>query len=421
MRYIPRIVDSQVEEALQYAGGIVIEGVRGCGKTRTGARHAQSSVELDSDDPQIAAALEVSPALLLDGASPRLVDEWQLQPELWNVARRRIDRSDSKGLFIFTGSSTPDDDPKRHSGAHRFTRIRMKPMTLIEREIAQPRASLRELFATNGSDDAIDPTLEVCDLGQVLDAIAHGGWPADLKISTDQALVFIRDYLDHVIHIDLARLLDGLEKDPDRMNLVLRSLARNVATEVNYSTIQADIARARPISRNTVSQYISVLERLFLVERQYAWAGRVRSKAALRTSEKLHFADPAVACAMLGLNASGLMQDLNTAGFIFESAVYHQLSVLVQPLHGTVQHYRDKAGREVDMIVTLPDGRWAAIEVKLGSAAIPAAEKSLEEFVANVDTDVIGKPAFTAVITANGGCMRLPSGAFALNIAALGQ
>lgn len=420
MEYLKRVVDHQLSEALGYAGGVLLEGVRGCGKTRTAREHCASYVAVDSDDPQITSALALEPSLLLAGARPRLIDEWQVAPSLWNAARRIIDDAPDKGLFIFTGSATPADHPNRHSGAHRFARLRMRPLTLYERGLgAENTVSLRGLFASNETPDFFEPTLGGAPIQETLDALVHGGWPGDLRTSTAHALKFMGDYLDHVIATDVNRLEDSAQRDPDRMRLVLSSLARNIATEVNYSTITADISRLRQISRNTVSQYVSVLERLFLVERQPAWTGQVRSKTAIRTAEKLHFADPALACATLGLDAAGLMRDLNTAGFIFESAVFQHLSVFAQQLRGRVYHYRDKVGREVDAVISLPDGRWGAVEVKLGTHAIPQAEASLQAFVKHVDTDTIGQPSFLAIITGNGGALRLETGIYSFGLAAL--
>lgn len=412
-------MDTQLDQALEYAGGVLIEGVRGCGKTRTAREHCNSWVAVDSDDPQVTNALAVEPSLLLNGPRPRLIDEWQIAPSLWNQARRVIDDADEKGLFIFTGSSSPTDKPNRHSGAHRFSTIRMRPMTFAERGLGQTKVSLEGLFNAKAEPDFFNPTVESVPILNTLDALAHGGWPGDLGTATNQALKFLRDYLDDIITTDVSRLENISQRDLDRMRLVLSSLARNLASEVNYTTIAADIARSRDISRNTVSHYISVLERLFVIERQHAWNGRVRSKAAIRTSEKLHFADPALACALLGLNGEGLLHDLNTARFLFESAVFNHLSTCIQPMGGRVCHYRDKAGREADAIVVLPDGRWGAIEVKLGTHAIPQAEESLEAFRSNVDVDTIGEPSFLAIVTGNGGCIKLASGIFTFNLAAL--
>lgn len=419
MDYLKRVVDDQLDEALGYAGGVLIEGVRGCGKTRTAREHAASWVAVDSDDPQVVGALAVEPSLLLAGPRPRLIDEWQVAPGLWNAARRVIDDADAKGQFIFTGSATPAPQANRHSGAHRFTTLRMRPMTLFERGFASQPVSLRRMFFSREDPDFFKPTLEGPDVRGMLDAIAHGGWPGDISTSTAHALHFMGDYLDTVITEDVNRLDDDAQRDPDRMRLILASLARNVAAELNYTTIAADISRSREMSRNTVSQYISVLERLFIVERQQAWTGRVRSKTAIRTSEKLHFVDPALACAMLELDADGLVKDLNTAGLVFETAVFQHLSVFAQPLRGRVYHYRDKAGREVDAVIVLPDGRWGAVEVKLGIQSLPQAESSLLAFRNQVDTAVMGEPSFLAIVTGNGGCMRLESGVYSINLAAL--
>lgn len=420
MEYLKRVVDQQLSEALNYAGGVLLEGVRGCGKTRTAREHCASFVAVDSDHPQITSALSVEPSLLLSGERPRLIDEWQVAPTLWNAARRMIDDASEKGLFIFTGSATPADHPNRHSGAHRFAKIRMRPMTLFERGLgAEHPVSLKGLFGSRENPDFFKPTLGGTPIPDTLDAIAHGGWPDTVNSPTAHALKSMADYLDNVITTDINRLDGSSRRDPDRVRLLLSALARTTATEVKHSALAAELSRSRATSRNTISQDIAALQRLFLVERQPAWTGKVRSKTAIRTAEKLHFADPALACATLGLDADGLMRDLNTAGFIFESAVFQHLSVFAQQLRGRVYHYRDKAGREVDAVIALPDGRWAAVEVKLGTHAIPQAEASLQAFVKQVDTEAIGEPSFLAIITANGGALRLESGIYSFSLAAL--
>lgn len=405
--YLPRVVDGTIADILTYSGGVLIEGVRACGKTATGMHHSTSVVALDSGLPSISSALQIDPRMLLQGTTPRLIDEWQLAPQLWNIVRREIDARQTQGQFILTGSSIPAEDTMRHSGAHRISRVRMRPMTLFEQGKGSGEVSLRSLFAQQPLDTNLDTSSNVKDS---LDAIVHGGWPGDINIGTAQAQRHLRDYVEDIINTDLGRLDGEPRRDPSKVRLFLMSLARNLATEVNYTTIATDMSAAEVTKPQTVSQYVNAFKRLMLIEEQPAWAPHLRSRARLRTSPKLHFVDPALACALLVASVDTLVADLNSAGFLFESQVVYHCRVFAEAQGGSVYHYRDSDTTEVDIVVTLPDGQWGAIEVKLGQRQLSIAQASLQRFVKKIDTEKVGKPKFLAVITSDGPIMTLPDG-----------
>ncbi|MFY9263239.1 MAG: ATP-binding protein [Actinomycetaceae bacterium] len=415
--YLNRVVDEVVTKTLGYSGGVLLEGVRACGKTETGRRHSKSEVALDSGLPAIDAALAIDPALLLTGDTPRLIDEWQLEPNLWNVVRREIDARQARGQFILTGSSVPAEDARRHSGAHRISTIRMRPMTLTERFPENKRVSLESLFEGTKIEPQLDSFVSVPD---GIDQLVHGGWPSDHDLSTAQAQSHLRDYVDDVISSDVARLDGEPSRDPDRMRATICSLARNIATEVTFRTIATDMSVSGNVKSETARAYLNALGRLFVVEKQNAWVPHLRSRAVVRTSPKYHFADPAFAVAALGGSTDALLKDLNAAGFFFESQVTQHLRVFGEALGAHIFHYRDSSGREIDAIVQLPDGRWGAVEVKIGQRQIPAAQTSLASVVETIDSSRTGELAFKAIITMDGPVVSLPDGTVTFPLAALG-
>lgn len=365
--------------------------MRGCGKTETGLRRANSSVFID--DPDSRALVQIRPEIVLEGQYPRLIDEWQLEPTLWNAARRKIDSS-SKGLFIFTGSSHPADDLTRHTGAARFGRLKMSTMTPWERGAVPGGVSLATLF-DGASFDSIGERLDYLDL---VDLVMHGGLPADASLPTTAAAANLRDYLEETIHTEVLNL--G-ESDPRTVQRLIRSLARNSGARVGVVTLSKDVEDEvhSSMSPSTVKRALETLERIFLLERQPAWQPRLRSKARLRTKDALHLADPGLAAAALGASAHTLEKNPETMGFLFESAVFHSLKVYTRALGGAVLGYRDSNQLEVDQILELADGRWAAIEVKLGGRHTYQALNSLRRFVETIDTRHVGLPEFCAVIS----------------------
>ena len=397
MSYLPRVVDDELRRRLDAAGAVVIEGPKACGKTETAKRQAGSEVLLDVDAQALAAA-RVDASLVLNGPIPRLLDEWQVEPAIWNHVRRAVDARQAAGQFILTGSSVPPDDVDRHTGAGRFSFLRMRPMSLAESGHSSGQVSFSEMFA-GVPVRAADAGMTVPRLAEL---ITIGGWPAQQGASVGAAAQAAIDYLHQVCTVDVARV-GGARRDPAKVEALVRSLARNVATEVAITTLAADAGGADgDLSRVTVSEYLTVLERLMVIEDQPAWAPHLRSTRQLRSSAKRHFADPSLAVAALRAGPERLLRDLNFFGLLFESLVVRDLRVLSQPLGGSVLHYRDNKGLEVDAIVELADGRWAAFEIKLGQAAIDRAATSLSKFRDVVDLDRRGAPAVLGVITATG-------------------
>lgn len=415
MTYLPRIMDHELATRLASAGAVLIEGCKASGKTETASQATNSRVNIDTD-VGIRDVLALDPKLVLEGATPRLIDEWQIAPELWNHIRREVDDRRLPGQFILTGSAVPADDSTRHSGAGRFARLRMRPMSLFESGHSTGAISLRDLLGGAGAR-SIDPGTTVRDLATW---IISGGWPGLVGAKEADARAMTRDYLDQIRRIDLERV-DGVRRDPQKVGALLRSLARNVATEANISTLGADAGGSEgALSRHTIYQYLDALERVFIVETQPAWAPHLRSATPLRATPKRHLVDPSLAAAALGATSNKLISDFELLGFLFESLVYRELQVYAQPLGGDVFHYRDASGLEVDAIVETADLGWAAFEVKLSPGSIDAAAASLLRFTDRIDTSRMGKPAMLAVVVGTGyGYMR-SDGVAVVPISALG-
>ncbi|QIK63642.1 ATP-binding protein [Leucobacter viscericola] len=404
--YQPRIIDSALQHALNSAGAVIIEGARASGKTMT-AMHAAASYAF-IDDAEVQLALDVAPAAVLEGRAPRLLDEWQLAPELWNLTRRAVDRADSTGRFILTGSAIPADDITRHTGAGRFIRLRQRTMTWSEKlDDATNRLSVAALF--EGSRPTGDMS-ERIPLEALIENVLLPGFPAMKSFRPQQSAAQLRAYLDEVARTDVSRLVE-VRHEPAIFRQLIAGLARSTASEVNYRTLASDVRTLAPtINAETISGYASILERLFIVEQQRAWSPKLRSRARLRTSSKLHLADPAFAAAALGAGPDQLARDLETLGLLFESAVVHDLMVFASALGGSVTHYRDSNGNEIDAIITLPDGRWGAVEVKLGGGQMNAGIASLKKAISQIDTQVVGEPSFTLVVTGTGGILTATDG-----------
>lgn len=418
VEYRGRVMDELLSDRLRSAGAVLIEGPKACGKTRTARRAAASEVLLDVDANALA-ALAVDPGLILAGQAPRLLDEWQLGAGvIWNHVRRLVDDRQLPGQFILTGSAVPEEDARRHTGAGRFAVLRMRPMTLAESGHSSRQISLEQLLLHADTPSCPDPGLSVADIAEL---ITVGGWPANLGRGHRAAAQANRDYLAHVREVDIS-CVGVTTRDPLRVERLLQSLARHTATEAKIAVLARDAAGAGepPLSRGTTYEYLDVLTRLMLVEDQPAWSTHLRSKATLRQAPKRHFVDPSLAVAALRGSPQRLLDDLNTLGYLFESLVVRDLRVLTQPLDATVYHYRDSEGLEVDAVVALPTGEWAAFEVKLGAGQIDVAADNLRRFAATVDTTKSGVPAVLGVITAAGygyqradGIAVLPVGALA--------
>lgn len=376
----------------------------------TALNAAASYVFLDDDATQN--LLEVAPESTLDGPQPRLLDEWQLAPRLWNRVRRRVDRASQPGCFILTGSAVPSDDATRHTGAGRFLRIRQRTMAWAERRDAPTPVSLAGLFAGKGPETAA-PVMGLEDLAREL---TTSGFPATTHLAPSDAARLLRAYLQEIARADIHRI-GTIRHAPAVVHRLLQALARATASETTFQRLRADVAAVAPsLTADTIADYVGLLEQLFVVERQEAWVPGLRTRARLRTSPRWHLADPALAAAALGADAAALVGDLKTMGVIFESAVVHDLAALATQLEGQVFHYRDSNGYELDAVVVLPDGRWGAVEVKLGEGQIAKGAASLNTAVQQIDSE----PAFRLVVTGMGGTLVLDDGTVTCPLAALG-
>lgn len=393
--YLARVVDVELQERLSAQRAVLIEGPKACGKTETARQLAASEVLLDVDANAREAA-SVDPSLVLAGEMPRLIDEWQVEPAVWNHVRRWVD--DRRGRFILTGSAVPADDATRHTGAARISRLRMRPMSLYETGRSTGEVSLAELLdgaATQAADSGIA-------LPDLIEEVCRGGWPGFRDLGLVQARRAVRDYLDEVGRADISSV-DGISRDPERVRRLLRSVARNVATRAPITTLAADAAGpGSTMTDNTARGYLAALSRLLIVEDQPAWTPHLRSRSDLRTTPARHFVDPSLAVAALSATPEQLQRDLRLFGLLFESLVVRDLRIYAQAFDGRVKQYRDNKGVEVDAIVETDDGRWAAFEIKLGQGRVQEGVDGLQRFVAKIDTARSGEPSALGVITGTG-------------------
>lgn len=400
MGYRPRVVDEELAALVRAVGAVVVEGPKACGKTMTARRLAASEVLLDVDPASLAAAA-IEPSLVLEGPVPRLIDEWQLEPSLWNHIRRVVDDRGRPGQFILAGSAVPADDITRHTGAGRIARLRMRPMSLYESGHSTGDISLAALLAGEPSRAASPGN----DIRMLAERACSGGWPGVQTLEAEDAISAAASYVDEICRTDISRVEGGRRHDPARVASLMRSLARNVATSAAVTKIAGETSGPDgSVTRETVGEYLHALERLMIVEDQPAWRPHLRSRAQTRTTAKRHFVDPSIAVAALGASPRSLLADLNYFGLLFESLVIRDLRIYAQAGGASVAHYRDQYGLEVDAIVSQPKhDRWGAFEVKLGGTElIDRAAASLLTFADRVDTEKAGKPAVLGVIVGSG-------------------
>lgn len=411
MLYRPRVLDAELTQSLEAIGAVVIEGPKACGKTETARQAARSEIRLD--DIAARHAFAIDPKLLLQGDTPRLIDEWQVEPEIWNYVRHAVDDRQAVGQFILTGSAVPRDDAGRHPGPGRFIHLRMRPMTLSETGHSTEAISLSSVLAGHPVT-CPEPGLTVHDLAE---RIVVGGWPGHLGLTSTQALRAMRGYLDDVCRTDVQHL-DGVRRDPRGVMRLLTSLARNVASPTSIESLTADAnGRDGVMLAETVRGYLDALARLMITDDVPAWKPNLRSRTRLRASAIRHLADPALAAAALNASPARLLRDLNWFGFLFESMVVRDLRAYVEPLGAQVFHYRDEKGLEADVIIEMPDGRWAAFEIKLGGS--PAVVEPAAANLLRLRDKVAGDaPLALAVITGTGygltrsdGVLQIPIGA----------
>ena len=375
----------------------LLRGRNGAEKTRTAEEKASSAIYMHDPDntESYLKAADVKPSLLLKGDTPRLIDEWQLAPVLWDAVRFAVDQRGENGQFILTGSAVPKDNAVRHTGTGRYSRVLMRPMSLYESMESNGTVSLRALF--DGTADG--ESLSSLSIEKLAFALTRGGWPASVGQKESAALRSVYDYVDAVINIDVSRV-DGTEKSPARVRALMRSLARNISTMASIATIRGDIAgNEETISEKTISSYLNALRRIFVVEDLPAWSPAMRSKTVLRTSPKRYFVDPSIATAVFRVDSAGLLQDFNTFGLLFESMCIRDLRIYAQVMDGEVFYYHDKSGLEADAVIHLKDGRWGAVEVKMGAKEIESAAKNLKALRNKINLDKMKEPSFLMVLT----------------------
>ena len=390
-KYKPRIIDARIEEYLSTFGAVCIEGPKWCGKTWTSAFHSRS--EFFVGDPagnfQNRKLAELSPSLALEGETPRLIDEWQDVPPLWDAVRYKVDQTGEKGLYILTGSATPNHKGVMHSGAGRIARLRMRPMSLYESGDSSGAVSLEALCS-----GALEPVMtgEV-SLQKLVSLIIRGGWPGTLDLPDNQAVLLPMEYLNAVVEDDVYRT-DGVRRSVTKMKLLLRSLARNESTTATNTTLKNDIQSYdhSDIDVETVASYLDIFKRVFLIDNQPPFSTGVRSSVRVKQAEKRHFSDPSLACALLNVTSVGLIRDLETLGFLFEALCERDLKIYAEAFGATLYHYQDYNNRELDAVIELPDGRWCAFEIKLGANQIDAAADNLKTIRDEIAAEPKGNP-----------------------------
>ena len=401
--YRKRVADEILKRKLEGKGAVLIEGPKWCGKTTTAEQIAASILYMDDPEKkaQNIAMSELNPKRLLKGAVPRLIDEWQLAPKLWDAIRFEVDHRSELGQFILTGSAVPADTAEiTHSGTGRFTWLMMRPMSLYESGDSTGEVSLKELF--DGSIE-IDGSAEL-SIDRLAFLVCRGGWPQAVDMRDEIALDQAVDYFDSVVHSDINRA-DHVQKNPEKVRRLMRSYARSQGAQVPNTVLAQDIAANddAPINEETVSSYVAALRKIFVVEDMPAWNPNLRSKTAIRSSDTRYYIDPSIAAAALGIGPNDLLNDLKTFGFLFETLCIRDLRVFADALNGNVYHYRDKDGQECDAVIHLRNGKYGLIEIKLGGdRLIEEGAKNLKAMEMKIDTDKMNAPSFLMVLTGTG-------------------
>lgn len=398
-KYMPRTADGILKNRLASKGAVLIEGPKWCGKTTTGKQFAKSVIEMDRPDQtrQYQEMAAINPLLLLKGEVPRLIDEWQLAPNLWNTVRYEVDQRYDFGQFILTGSAVPAElDASAHTGTGRIARLKMRPMSLYESGDSNGQVSLKDLFDGKDISGIDDHTIE-----DIAFEICRGGWPRAIGESEQVALRQAIDYVDAVVSDDIRRV-DGTARDAERTKRLLRSYARNIASQASLETIRQDVIAndtEESFSEVTLYDYLDALKKIFVIEDAPAWNPNLRSKTAIRSKDTRYFVDPSIAAAALGLGPNDLINDLNTMGLIFENLCIRDLRVYADALDGSIYHYRDKTNLECDAVIHLRGGAYGLIEVKLGGDPfIEEGAKNLIALAKKIDTTKMKAPAFLMVL-----------------------
>lgn len=419
--YLPRVSDELLKLKIESKGAVLIEGAKWCGKTTSALQFAKSVLFMQQPENKAQNILmaDISPKTLLAGENPRLIDEWQLAPKLWDAVRFEVDQRPAFGQFILTGSATPPDwSVVSHTGTGRIARLIMRPMSLLESRESSGEISLKDLFSGNkelvGKSDI--------DASKLAFLACRGGWPMSVKLTGLSALLQARDYVDSVAESELS-LADNTRRDEYRLRQFLRSYARLVGSQAGAPQIQRDISANAEVSDKTVYEYLRVLKGIFVIEDAPAWNPNLRSKAAIRSADTRYFVDPSIGAASLGLGPEDLLADLNTFGFIFENLCIRDLRIYAEALDGSVFHYRDSNNLECDAVIHLRNGKYGLIETKLGGdKLIEEGAATLKKLESKLDTDRMNKPSFLMVLTGVGNyAFRRSDGVYVVPIGALGN
>ena len=400
-QYRPRIADKMLSRRLMGVGAVLIQGPKWCGKTTTAEQQAKSVVYMDDPEymDQNIELASLSPKKLLAGATPRLIDEWQLAPQLWDAARFEVDHRDEECQFIFTGSAVPADTDKiHHSGTGRFAWLTMRTMSLYESGESSGEVSLNDLFCKPDIDVFGTNNLNIDSIAWL---ICRGGWPRATTINKEVALDMAYRYYEAVVNNDVSRV-DNVRRDAERTKRILRSIARNQCAQISVNTICADIESNDTVSANrlTIASYLDALKKIFVLEDSLAWNPNLRSKTAIRSSETRYFSDPSIGVAALGVGPNDLINDLSTMGLFFESMCVRDLRVYADALEGTIYHYRDSKGLECDAVLHLRNGSYGLIEIKLGGEKnIEEGAKNLKLLASKIDTTKMKAPSFLMILT----------------------
>lgn len=416
-KYIPRIVDEVLQNKLEYMGAILIEGCKWCGKSTTARQLAKSYIEFQDPDKktQYDKTNQTKPSLFLEGEKPRLFDEWQMYPVVWDSIRTDVDHTGLKGQYILTGSARPAEDSVMHTGTGRISRVLMRPMSLYESGESNGKVSLNDIIEGNDIEGVSN-----LDFDNLVNAMIRGGWPEALNIPGDNKYRIARDYIKSLL-IEEIKTVDSVERNSSKMSAVLRSISRNISTNASKATILNGVKNefVDDISRPTLDDYLNTLEKLYILEYIPATNLNLRSKTPLRVSPKLELVDPSLVIASLNLKRDDLIKDLNFTGFIFENMCMRDLKIYADALDATLSYYRDKNDFEVDCILKTADGKWGAIEIKLGAGEIPEAADNLNKFKAKVDNEKYGDPSFLMILTGADYSYKREDGIYVVSIGTL--
>ena len=417
--YRPRLIDNIIDSYLDAFGAVCVEGPKWCGKTWTSSYHCKSEIMLGNPDGnfQNRQLAQMSPSLVLEGETPRLIDEWQEVPQLWDAVRYKVDQNGNKGQFILTGSATPNHKGILHSGAGRIAKLRRRPMSLFESGNSSGDISLKDIC-----EGRIEPKiLGEVDLRKLIDFIIRGGWPANQETTLKQAAYLPIQYIRAVLDDDVYRI-DNVKRDKHKMELLLRSLARNEATTVTNKKLKNDIKEIddEDIDVETVSAYLDVFQRLFLTDNQKPFEAKLRSSIRIKQAEKRHLSDPSLAAALLNATPEMLLNDLNTLGFLFEALCERDLKIYAESFDAELYHYQDYNNNEMDAVIAMPDGKWCGFEIKLGANQIDMAAENLIKIKNEIKANGgIAPDSLCVICGLSNAAYQRPDGVFVVPITAL--